>query len=447
MESNRKDETDFMVKHTIGFIIGILLICGIFAVALVGVGPVEGILDENAVRKGLDLVGGSVIVYEADISEDMDAESLSTNMAAVQSMMTNRLTALNYTEATVTLSGDRRVRIEIPAIDDPEAASQMLGSTAKLEFLDCDSNVVMEGSDVKRAEAQYGDPTGKGLPQFFVELEFQKSAVSKFAKATREASSASRTAAQKNYISIVLDGKELSSPFVHEELNTDSCVITGNFDKEKSQWLASVITAGQLPFALKEVQLEAIGPTLGEKALSTSVVAGAIGIALVMIFMSIFYRLPGVMASLALVCYTGLVGIIIVVGKINLSLPGIAGIILSIGMAVDANVIIFERIKEELRVGKSTNAALHAGFNRAFTSILDSNITTMITVIVLMVFGTGSIVGFAQTLLVGVLVSFFTAIVVTRFLLKSLVGMRITKPELWGMRKHDMAKRKEALGK
>lgn len=436
-----------MLKHTLGFIAAILIICGVFVFALFGVGPIDGILDENGVRKGLDLVGGSVIVYEADVDDSISSEELATNMAAVQSMMINRLTALNYTEATVTLSGDRRVRIEIPAIDDPEAASQMLGSTAKLEFLDSDGKTVLEGKDVKRAEAMYGDPIGKGIPQYFVQLEFQKDAVSKFSQATREASSSAKVNANKNYISIVLDGEELSSPFVHEELNTDTCVITGGFDKDRSQWLASIITAGQLPFALVEVQLEAIGPTLGERALSTSVIAGSIGIVLVMAFMSIFYRLPGIMSALALICYTGIVGIIIVIGKINLSLPGIAGIILSIGMAVDANVIIFERIKEELRVGKSTNAALHAGFNRAFTSILDSNVTTLITVIVLMIFGTGSIVGFAQTLLVGVLVSFFTAIVVTRSLLSALIGMHVTKPELWGMRRHDMEKRKEALGK
>ena len=436
-----------MTKHTIGFIIMVLCVAAVVAIALLGVGPLDGILEEDAVRKGLDLVGGSVIVYEADLAEEPDAEELANNMRAVQSMMTNRLTALGYTEATVSLTGDRRVRIEIPAIDDPETASQMLGSTAKLEFLNSDGKVVLEGKDVKAAYANYGDATGKGIPQYFVTLEFHDEAVDAFALATKNASDAAHVSAGTNYIAIVLDGESLSEPFVHEELRTSSCVITGNFDKDRAEWLASVITAGQLPFALKEVQLQAIGPTLGEKALSTSVIAGGIGIFLVMVFMTAFYSLPGLMSAIALLGYIGLVGIAIVVTKVNLSLPGIAGIILSVGMAVDANVIIFERIKEELRLGKSTNAAFHAGFKNALTSVIDSNVTTLIAVAVLMAFGTGSIVGFAQTLLIGVLLSMFTAIVLTRGLLACLIGMRVTDPKKWGMRKHDMQLRKEALGK
>ncbi|MGM9624592.1 MAG: protein translocase subunit SecD [Eubacteriales bacterium] len=434
-----------MAKHTAGFILAVLLIAGILAAALFGVGPIDGILDEDGVRKGLDLVGGSVIVYEADLTEEPDAQELASNMTAVQNMMVNRLTTLGYTEASVTLSGDRRVRIEIPAIDDPEEASQLLGSTAKLEFLNAEGEVVLEGKDIKSASASYGDPTGQGIPQFFVTLEFVSDAVDKFADATKNASDAQHVSSKTNYIAIVLDGEELSTPFVHEELRTDSCVITGNFNQERAEWLASIITSGQLPFALKEVQLEAIGPTLGEKALSTSVIAGAVGIFLVMIFMTVFYRLPGLVASIALCGYIGIVGIVICISKVNLSLPGIAGIILSVGMAVDANVIIFERIKEELRAGKSTNAAFHAGFKNAFTSIIDSNVTTLIAVIVLLVFGTGSIVGFAQTLLIGVLVSMFTALFVTRFFLGRLVGMHITDPKKWGMHKKDLLARQEAL--
>ena len=436
-----------MTKHVIGFILSVLLIVGVCIVALFGVGPIDGILDEGGVRKGLDLVGGSVIVYEADLTEEPSPEELAFNMEAVQNMMVNRLTTLGYTEATATLNGDRRIRIEIPAIDDPEEASQLLGSTAKLEFCDADGNVLLEGKDIKAAYPQYGDATGQGIPQFFVGLEFQPDAVDKFEAATEQVLSGDNILNQKNYIAIVLDGETLSAPFVHEVMRTDSCTITGNFDQERAVWLASIITSGQLPFALKEVQLEAIGPTLGEEALSTSMIAGAIGIFLVMIFMSVFYRLPGLMASFALCGYIGIVGIVICISKVNLSLPGIAGIILSVGMAVDANVIIFERIKEELRVGKSTVASLHAGFKNAFSSIIDSNVTTLIAVIVLMVFGTGSIVGFAQTLLIGILVSMFTALLVTRNFLHLLVGMRVTDPKKWGMWKKDMEMRKEAIGK
>ena len=436
-----------MAKNLLGFILAILVIVGVAVVALFGVGPIDGVLDEGGVRKGLDLVGGSVIVYEADLEEEPDPEELAFNMEAVQNMMVNRLTTLGYTEATASLNGDRRIRIEIPAIDDPEEASQLLGSTAKLEFCDADGNVVLEGKDIKAAYPQYGDPSGNGIPQFFVALEFQPEAVDKFEAATKAVVTSDHIANRTNYIAIVLDGEELSRPYVHEVMHTDSCTITGNFDQERATWLASIITSGQLPFALKEVQLEAIGPTLGEEALSTSVIAGGIGIFLVMVFMSVFYGMPGLMASIALCNYIGLVGIIICTTKVNLSLPGIAGIILSVGMAVDANVIIFERIKEELRVGKSTVAALHAGFKNAFSSIIDSNVTTLIAVIVLMVFGTGSIVGFAQTLLIGILVSMFTALAVTRFFLSRLVGMHITDPKKWGMHKSDLAARKEALGK
>ena len=436
-----------MIKNTVGFALAVLLIIGVCVVALVGIGPIDGILDENGVRKGLDLVGGSVIVYEADLEEEPDPDELAFNMEAVQNMMVNRLTTLGYTEATVTLSGDRRVRIEIPAIDDPEEASQLLGSTAKLEFTDADGNVLLEGKDIKAAYPQYGDATGQGIPQFFVGLEFQPDAVDKFEAATKSVVTGENVLNGKNYIAIVLDGEVLSAPMVNEVMRTESCTITGNFTQERAVWLASIITSGQLPFALKEVQLEAIGPTLGEEALSTSVIAGAIGVFLVMVFMTVFYKMPGSIASIALCGYTGIVGIIICMSKVNLSQPGIAGIILSIGMAVDANVIIFERIKEELRAGKSTVAGFHADFKNAFTSIIDSNVTTLIAVAVLLVFGTGSIVGFAQTLLIGVLVSMFTVLFVTRFFLSRLVGMRVTNPKYWGMHKKDMEIRKEAIGR
>ena len=433
-----------MAKHLAGFVLAILLIISVCTVALFGAGPLDGILDEGGVRKGLDLVGGSVIVYEADLEEEMSADELAFNMQAVQNMMVNRLTALGYTEATATLSGDRRIRIEIPSIDDPEEASQLLGSMARLEFKDSDGNVVLEGKDIKTAYPQYGDATGQGIPQFFVALEFKPDAVDKFEAATRAVTTEEHIRNRTNYIAIVLDGEELSTPFVEQPMRTESCTITGNFDRVRAVWLASIITSGQLPFALKEVQLEAIGPTLGEEALQTSVIAGAIGIFLVMVFMTAFYRLPGLMASIALCGYIGIVGVIICVTKVNLSLPGIAGIILSVGMAVDANVIIFERIKEELRAGKSTVAAFRAGFKNAFTSIIDSNVTTLIAVVVLLVFGTGSIVGFAQTLLIGVLVSMFTALAVTRGFLTCLIGMRVTNPKKWGMRKKDMQIREEA---
>ncbi len=415
-------------KNIVGFITAIVLIAAVVLIAVFGLGSaLPGVFADGAINKGLDLVGGSYIVYEADV--EGTPEDLAENMNAVKQMMRSRLDTLGYTEGTVTLSGDRRVVIEIPNIADPETAVQKLGSTAVLTFEDWEGNVVIEGRDIVRAEAAYGD-TGSGYPTHFVQLELSEEAVSKFADATERVC---KLDGGRNYIAIVMDGVEISRPYVEERLNMRDVTISGNYDQASAVWLAGIITAGQLPFALNEIQLSAIGPTLGEQALSTSLIAGGIGILLVMLFMILVYRLPGLIASLALLAYTAITGILLVLFQINLSLPGIAGIILSVGMAVDANVVIFERIKEELRAGKSTAAAVKSGFKRAFTAVLDSNITTLIAAGVLWYFGSGTVQGFAITLFMGVLLSMFSAIVITRFLLQRLVGMRVSNPWMYGV--------------
>ncbi len=416
-------------KNLLLFVIALALIAGVACIAVFGIGDVlPGVFEEDAINKGLDLVGGSYIVYEADV--EGTPEDLAENMNAVMQMMRSRLDTLGYTEGTVTLSGDRRVIIEIPNISDPEEAVQKLGSTAILQFVDHEGGIVLEGSDIEYARAAYGD-TGRGIPMYYIALKLNDSAVNKFSEATDRVS---QLGGGLNYIAITLDGEELTRPFVEEKLTMSEVTITGNYDQESAQWLAGIITAGQLPFALKEIQLDSVGPTLGERALSTSLIAGGIGILLVMIFMIVIYRMPGIIASLALIAYIALTGIILVRFQINLSLPGIAGIILSIGMAVDANVVIFERVKEELRSGKSTGAAVKSGFSRAFTAVFDSNITTLIASGVLWYFGTGTVQGFAITLFIGVLLSMFSAIIITRFLLNRLVGMRINNPRLYGVK-------------
>ena len=413
-----------IVKLTAVLVVIALLVL----LALVGVGDaLPGVFSEGAINKGLDLVGGSYIVYEAEVEGTPD--DLAESMNAVKSMMRSRLDTLGYTEGSVTLSGDRRVIIEIPNISDPEEAVQKLGSTAVLQFVDYEGTVILEGSDIESARAAYGDATGRGYPSWYVSLKLSSDAVQKFSEATLRVSELSDN---NNYIAITLDGEQLSAPFVTEQLNMSDVVITGNYSVETAQWLAGVITAGQLPVARREIQLDSVGPTLGERALSTSLIAGGIGILLVMIFMMIVYRLPGVIASVALTAYMAMTGIILVLFQINLSLPGIAGIILSIGMAVDANVVIFERIKEELRCGKSTGAAVKSGFKRAFTAVLDSNVTTLIASVVLWYFGTGTVQGFAITLFIGVLLSMITAIIITRILLNSLVGINVRNPKLYG---------------
>lgn len=394
----------------------------VFGINTIGV---KGIFDEGGVTLGLDLAGGSVIVYEAQADNPSASE-----MDAVVVMLQNRLDTLNYSEATVTKSGSKRIRVEIPSISDPEKAVQLLGATAKLEFKDSDGNVVLEGSDIEYATAQYGD-VGKGYSEYHVALKFKEEAVKKFSDATA-AAAAKGSGSGQNYISITLDGEVKSQPSVEQRLNESTCVISGSFDADSSAYLADVITAGQLPFALKDVQLQSTGPLLGERSLETSLLAGVIGTALVMIFMSVYYRLPGVISVIALIGYIALNCITIVLFKINLSLPGIAGIVLSIGMAVDANVIIFERIKEELQMGKTAKNALKSGFSRAFSAIFDSNITTIIAALVLWYFGSGPIQGFAITLFIGVVISMFSAVVLSQSLLRSCIDLGMKNPKLYG---------------
>lgn len=424
-------------QNLMALVAALVLIALVCAIALLGVGSMPGIFEEGAINKGLDLVGGSRIVYEADVADD--ASGLEENMATAQAMMRQRLDNLGYTEGTVTRDGTKRLVVEIPNVSDPEEAVQMLGTTAKLEFVDSDGNIVLTSGDITSAKASYiVTNQAYNTYEYVVTLELSSSAKAKFADATEKA--AEKTSSGENWIEIRLDGNEVSKPYVKERLESDSVYISGGgsgFSKEYAEQLAGIIASGQLPFALTEVQLDTVEATLGAKALETSLTAGAIGIVLVMIFMIAVYRLPGIVSSIALVAYTAVFGIILVVFKINLSLPGFAGIILSIGMAVDANVIIFERMKEELRVGKSTLAALKAGFKRAFTAILDSNVTTVIASVVLWYFGSGSVKGFAVTLFIGVLLSMLSAVVVTRFLLSRLVGLNITDVRLYGLGKKE----------
>ncbi len=422
-------------KSVIALVLVILITAGLACAAIFGITIgdttiVASVTDEkNGIKRGLDLAGGSSILYEAQIEGELSAEEIDSGLNSCVAMIQQRLTNLGYTEATVARAGDNRISVEIPAVTNPEEAVQKLGSTAKLEFVDSDGNVVLSGSDIKNATSQYGRLTEAGAMQHFVELELTDEAVSKFAEATKNM--AQKTDG-KNYIAITLDGEVVSQPSVTEEINSSTCVISGNYSQEDAEWMANLIKSGQMPFALKEVQLSSVGPTLGEKALEQSLFAGAIGIVLVMVFLIVIYKMSGVVASLALMTYTTLVVLFCSLFQINLSLPGIAGIILGIGMAVDANVIIFERIKEELRAEKTVRSSVDAGFKRALAAIIDSNITTIIAAIVLKFLGTGPIVGFADTLLIGVITSMFTAVIVSRLLLKSLVGLGLKSIKAYG---------------
>ena len=273
-------------------------------------------------------------------------------------------------------------------------------------------------------------------------MQFTSEGQKKFAEATGNI--AARTDGT-NIMAIVMDNQVISSPSVSSQIASASCVISGSFTRDSASELADLINAGQIPFSLKQVELRSVGPQLGADAMRTSLIAGAIGIVLVMLFMLIVYRIPGLVASIALCFYMVLEALIFSLVRVNLSLPGIAGIILSIGMAVDANVIIFERVKEELKNGKTVKSAIDSGFKRAFTAILDSNITTLIACAVLFFLGTGTIVGFATTLGIGVIVSMFTALTVTHFLLNRMVDFRIRNPKAYGLRDREAGKQRFAI--
>ena len=381
---------------------------------------------ENEIRKGIDLAGGSVITFQAN--EESPSEE---DMDIVESIFSARLNSAGYTEARISRNETGQITVEIPAVYETDEAASLLGSTAKLTFVDADGNPVLDGSvDIAGAEALYGPVSDTGISEHYVQLQLTPEAREKFADATAKAAAAS--AEGKNYISIMMDDTILSSPRVSERIDSETCIISGSFETAAdAKELANQIKSGALPFDLTIVSQDTIGAELGEQALPTSFLAAAIGILIVMLFMILFYRLPGLIADLALAFYVGIIALVLGVGHVNLSLSGIAGIVLSIGMAVDANVIIFERMKEEMRLGKTIKASVEAGFKKAFSAILDSNVTTIITCVVLYLSGIGTIRGFAITLALGVIVSMFTAIVITKFLLKQFVNLNIKSRKLF----------------
>jgi len=429
-------------KSVISFLLVVVLIVAFAYVAAfdVKIGNIEipSTFGEKGIKQGLDLVGGSMIVFEPDVKDLSKVKA--EDMDSAESIIRARLDSKGYSEATVSRQGDTGIRVEIPNIDDPQAAIEMIGATAKLEFLDSDGKVIMDGSKkyISGAQSQYGPISENSGNVYHVQLSFTKEGRAKFKTATEAA--VAKTAENKNFIGIALDGVSQMNPRVSEVIDSESCVITGDYDAESAQDVADLINSGQLPFSLKDAELRSVGPTLGSKALETSLWAALIGIVLVMLFMLIVYRLPGLVANVSLIAYISLVtlvmaGFFFTDFRVTLTLPGIAGVILSIGMAVDANVVIFERIKDELRSGKSVGASVNAGFKRALTAVIDSNITTIIASVVLYFFGTGTIKSFAITLFIGIVVSMLTAVTLTKFLLKQIVGFGIKNPAFYGVSK------------
>ena len=412
-----------MKNSVCSFVLTLLCIVLCVTVAICGVSSIglKSVMDDDAINKGLDLVGGSSITFKALPDESVEDFDMDAALTKVETILRDRLDSLSYSEATIARVGDDQIRVEIPGISDPNAASETLGSTAKLEFKDADGNVIFEGDRVKGAVANFG-PVGNSMAsEHHVVLEFTADGQNEFAKAT--AAAAARKSEGKNYIDIELDGRNISHASVDQTINNSTCTISGGFTQEAAIELAGLIDSGNLPVELEEIDLRHVGATLGSDALSTSLMAGAIGIALVMLFMLLVYRLPGFISVIALVSYIAIFAVLVVGFRVNLSLPGIAGIILTIGMAVDANVIIYERVKEELAAGKTVRSAVKNGFKGATSAIVDSNVTTIIAAVVLVVLGSGAVYGFGITLLIGTLVSMFTSLVVTRILLVSLANM------------------------
>lgn len=380
---------------------------------------------KGSIRQGLDLKGGVYVVYEAQTNKT--GRELDQLMEQVVSVFGRRVDSMGLTEPSITREGGKRVRVELPGIKNAQEAIEMIGKTAQLQFITADGEVVITGANVVKAQATLGQGNA---PQ--VSLQLDKEGAVKFAEVTGRLVNLPNR--EDKIIYIILDEEVISYPAVSTKIPDGHASITGNFTIETASNLAALIRAGALPVELEEIQSSTITATLGENALDRSLQAAKIGITLVFLFMLVYYRVPGLVASIALLIYILLVIGTMVVLKATFTLPGIAALILSVGMAVDANVIIFERMKEEIRLGKTVRASVDSGFKRAFASIIDSNITTLISGVILYQFGTGPIRGFAVMLIVGIVASMFTAIIVTKFLLKLLVGMDLTKnTKLYGV--------------
>ncbi|MBC8016648.1 MAG: protein translocase subunit SecD [Sporomusaceae bacterium] len=360
----------------------------------------------TSIKQGLDLQGGTHVVLEA-----VDTPEAKVDEDAVQrvvKIIEKRVNEIGLTEPIIQRQGQRRIIVELPGIKDPEKAIEMLGKTALLEFQDESGKTVMTGKDLKDAKAEIGQNKNN-----VVALEFSTEGAALFGDLT--------TKNVGKQISILLDKKVLTSPVVNEPIKGGKAIITGSRTIEEARDLAILLRSGSLPVKVEVLEMRTVGPSLGQDSKEKSIVAFGIGVAAIVIFMLLFYRLAGFVANITLLLYVMMLLFGLKSLNATLTLPGIAGIILSMGMAVDANVLIFERFKEEYRAGKTLRAAMDAGFNRAFATIMDSNITTLISAGVLFFLGTGPIKGFAITLGLGIVLSMFTAITVTKYLLKMLM--------------------------
>lgn len=405
------------IKKVLAVLILVITVFGWY-VSVFGIGSLSSAKD--AVKYGLDINGGVYVVMEAQT--DLEGEDLHALMEQTRAVIDNRVNQMGVAESSVTIEGDKRIRVEIPGADDAEDAIAAVGKTAQLQFILADGSLVVDGSSVKDAQIS---PDGA---YYKINLEFNDEGAELFEEGTRKALSGevepSVEGMSSNQIAIVLDDEIIVHPNVQQVIQGGQCEITGGYSQEDASTTAALIRGGALPVDLVEVQSSVQAASIGADALDKSIIAGAIGIVIVFALMLIFYGMLGLVADLALMLYVVMFIWSMSLFNVVLTLPGIAALILSIGMAVDANVIIFARIKEEICAGKSIRVAVHAGFKNALSTVLDAQITTLIAAVVLYEVGTTSVKGFALTLIIGIVISIFTAVIITQLYISLLAESR-----------------------
>ena len=391
----------------------------------IGVFGYFGYSTMNQIKLGLDLAGGVSITYQAK-EENPSSEDMADTIYKLQQRVQNY-----STEAEVYQEGNNRINVDIPGVSDANSILEELGKPGSLIFMDSEGNQILDGKQVASAKAGMTEDKATGSKAYIVSLTFTEEGKQAFAEAT--------TNGVGKPIYIIYDNQIISAPTVREAITGGQCQIDGMADYEEANNLASTIRIGSLSLELEELRSNVVGAKLGQEAISTSLKAGLIGFAIVIVFMIAVYLLPGLAASLALCLYVGLILILLVAFEVTLTLPGVAGIILSIGMAVDANVIIFTRIKEEIGLGTSVKNAIKAGFAKALSAIIDGNVTTLIAAAVLFWRGSGTVKGFASTLALGIILSMFTALFVTKAILNALYNLGLDDPKFYGVSKEKKA--------
>lgn len=388
----------------------------IIALALVGLFGYFGYTTMDDIKLGLDLAGGVSITYQAK-EENPSEEDMADTIYKLQQRVQNY-----STEAEVYKEGTNRINVDIPGVSDANAILEELGKPGSLIFVDEAGQTILNGNQVATAKPVITDENG--IKKYMVDLTFTDDGKTVFADAT--------TKNVGKRIAIIYDGRIYSNPVVNEPITQGQCQISGMTSYEEAETLASTIRIGSLSLELEELRSNVVGAKLGQEAISTSLKAGAIGFGIVAVFMIIVYLVPGLAAVIALSLYVGLILILLSAFSVTLTLPGVAGIILSIGMAVDANVIIFTRIKEEIGLGKTVQSAIKSGFNKALSAIIDGNVTTLIAAGVLFWRGSGTVKGFASTLAIGIVLSMITALFITKFILNALFNLGFQDPKFYG---------------